>query len=323
MIYREKLESVWPLHGSVLVRDGIVYCVAGRNVNLDGGLRYLKLDARTGRKLSEKVVDRSAPPAAGKRRGAATTGRETAMPDILSSTGDRIHMRTLTCDLDWTPVKQKEVSRYLHSGAGFLKDEYFHRNAWFFAATGAPPHDYVPTGPRGRILVFDDDSVYGYGRKYFTGKSREGAPGTLEDDLFAARKDAAPTSKGKGKSSPHGIERRWERKVPIVVAAMVLSGEHLFVAGPSDVVDTEKLAAALKKTRNPVALLQEHDAALQKQDALLEGRKGAILLVVSKKDGKTVAEQELDAAPVFDGMAAAYGKLYVSMRDGTVRCLGK
>jgi hypothetical protein len=31
----------------------------------------------------------------------------------------------------------------------------------------------------------------------------------------------------------------------------------------------------------------------------------------------------MDSVPVFDGMAGAYGKVYVSMADGTLRCLGK
>ena len=41
-----QLESVWPVHGSVLVQDDIVYCVAGRSMFVDGGLRMLRLDPR-------------------------------------------------------------------------------------------------------------------------------------------------------------------------------------------------------------------------------------------------------------------------------------
>ena len=37
----------------VLVEDGILYCTAGRSMFLDGGLRFLKLDPATGRKLLE------------------------------------------------------------------------------------------------------------------------------------------------------------------------------------------------------------------------------------------------------------------------------
>ncbi|MBM4050938.1 MAG: hypothetical protein FJ279_38065, partial [Planctomycetes bacterium] len=45
----EQVESVWPVSGSVLMRDGVVYCVAGRSMWLDGGMRFLRLDAATGR----------------------------------------------------------------------------------------------------------------------------------------------------------------------------------------------------------------------------------------------------------------------------------
>jgi hypothetical protein len=53
----EQLESAWPVHGSVLVHDGVVYCTAGRSLFLDGGIRFLKLDAMTGRLLGEAVWD--------------------------------------------------------------------------------------------------------------------------------------------------------------------------------------------------------------------------------------------------------------------------
>ncbi|MFO7901371.1 MAG: PQQ-binding-like beta-propeller repeat protein [Pirellulaceae bacterium] len=43
------LESAWPLNGSVLVRDGKVYAVAGRSSFLDGGLMAYCLDASTAR----------------------------------------------------------------------------------------------------------------------------------------------------------------------------------------------------------------------------------------------------------------------------------
>ena len=37
--YFDQLESVWPVHGSVLVRDGLAYVTAGRSTYLDGGIR--------------------------------------------------------------------------------------------------------------------------------------------------------------------------------------------------------------------------------------------------------------------------------------------
>ena len=53
----EQLESVWPIHGSVLVENGVVSFVAGRSVFLDGGLRFFRLDAATGKKIAEQNYD--------------------------------------------------------------------------------------------------------------------------------------------------------------------------------------------------------------------------------------------------------------------------
>jgi outer membrane protein assembly factor BamB len=70
MMAYEQIESVWPVHGSVLVRnasrvEGVppsnrgleardtLYCVAGRSMFLDGGLRLLRLDPATGASLGD------------------------------------------------------------------------------------------------------------------------------------------------------------------------------------------------------------------------------------------------------------------------------
>ena len=46
------------------------------------------------------------------------------------------------------------------------------------------------------------------------------------------------------------------------------------------------------------------------------------LALVAPADGKTLAEFRLDAPPVFDGMAAAGGRLYMATVDGEVLCFG-
>ena len=45
--------------------------------------------------------------------------------------------------------------------------------------------------------------------------------------------------------------------------------------------------------------------------------------VVSAADGRKLEEHRLDAAPVFDGMMAANGRVYVSALDGRITCLGR
>jgi len=86
MVAYDQVESVWPVHGSVLVQDGVIYAVAGRCMFLDGGMRLLRLDAKTGRKISETVLDDRVP---GTGEDLYTKMRHkqlpVALPDILSS----------------------------------------------------------------------------------------------------------------------------------------------------------------------------------------------------------------------------------------------
>jgi len=76
-----QIESVWPVHGSVLIRQDEhrreeLWCVASRSMFLDHGLRLLRLNPSTGAKLAEQKLD--------------------AMPvfDGLIAAGDRIYYAT-------------------------------------------------------------------------------------------------------------------------------------------------------------------------------------------------------------------------------------
>ena len=47
-----------------------------------------------------------------------------------------------------------------------------------------------------------------------------------------------------------------------------------------------------------------------------------MLRAVSVSDGTKLAEYRLDSPPVFDGMIAAGARLYLSLKNGTVLCMG-
>ena len=94
---------------------------------------------------------------------------------------------------------------------------------------------------------------------------------------------------------------------------MVLADRTLFLAGPPDVVDEEQ---SLKDFDQDATQKQ-----LARQAAALDGAEGAILWAVSSADGKKIAEFKLKSVPVFDGMAAANGCLYLVTIDGKVICL--
>ncbi len=92
------------------------------------------------------------------------------------------------------------------------------------------------------------------------------------------------------KGQPNKEKPGWTiEKCPIAAEAMAIAGSTLFVAGPPDELEPE----------------------------------GGLLWALSVADGRKLAEVELDAPPVFDGLAAAGGRLYVSCKDGSLRCFGK
>jgi hypothetical protein len=54
-----------------------------------------------------------------------------------------------------------------------------------------------------------------------------------------------------------------------------------------------------------------------------QGKEGCVLRVVSIGDGKVLSEQAIPGLPVFDGISAASGRLYLSLTDGRIVCLEK
>ena len=49
---------------------------------------------------------------------------------------------------------------------------------------------------------------------------------------------------------------------------------------------------------------------------------GGVLWAASAVDGSKLAEYTLDVLPAWDGMAAAYGKLFIVNQDGSIDCWG-
>ncbi len=207
LVVFEQVESVWPVSGSVLVRDGAVHCVAGRSMFLDGGLRMVKLDAATGRLLVEKVLDDRDDAGKKLQSHIATLSMPVALPDILSCDGKYVYMRSQRFDLagnrqDIAPRAASEQlgeGAHLFSPTGFLDGDYWHRTYWVFGRTFPGGYSgYYQAGrvaPSGKMMVFDDDSVYGFGRKakYF----RWTTP--IEHQLFAeARGVPRADSDGRG-----------------------------------------------------------------------------------------------------------------------------
>ena len=312
-----QIESAWPVHGSVLVDGGTACFAAGRSSYLDGGIRLYRLEAATGKLLSETRLDSRDPKTGYQPKGVVSQfDIPGALPDVLSSDGQFLYMRQRKFDRQGNPLPGG--GRHLYSPTGLLDDTWWHRSYWIFGSryyTGY--RDWFRAGrevPAGRILVFDDEAVYGFGRKtdYYYWST------PLAYHLFAADEEAEViASPGNRPRVPDWGQRqiryRWTGEVPALVRAMVLASGTLFLAGPPELVDEEQ---AYRDPADPATA-----ARLAEQEAAARGERGSRLWAVSAADGRKLAECPLDGVPVFDGMAATPGRLYLAMADGRVICL--
>ncbi|MDP6636459.1 MAG: PQQ-binding-like beta-propeller repeat protein [Phycisphaerae bacterium] len=301
------VESVWPVHGGVLVSGGKVYAVAGRTTAMDG-LYFYALDAATGRKLVEQRIAKS------------------SFPDILASDGANIFMRQMR--LDTRGVVQLGNVPHLFSPAGFLDDSWWHRTYWQYG-TGMPGGytRWFSAGerrPAGRLMVKDKNKVYGFGRRdqYDYMGSHLGL-GKTKYLLYAA---ALPDPAKAKKKAPRARAKRlswtakkpdqpslWKNGIGLLARGMVLSGKNLFVVGPPDLFGQASNGAPYPYTLAP-------EEGLDAQREALDGKRGSLLWAVSAENGKKLAEYKLPGLPAWDALIAARGRLYLTMQDGTVRC---
>lgn len=201
----EQLESVWPVHGSILIEKDVAHFIVGRSSFLDGGMWYVRLDPRTGKKLGETVLnDRDPETGEDIQNRLQTLQMPVALADILCTDGECVYLRSQKFDetgerkeigpVSGDAVKQGGTQagpgRHLFAPMGFLDDTWFHRAYWVYGKNFAGGHNgYYQAGkhtPSGRILVFNDKEIYGYARQpqYY----RWTTP--LEHQLFSASRDA-------------------------------------------------------------------------------------------------------------------------------------
>ncbi len=328
-------ESAWPVCGSVLVLNDVVYFAAGRNSFLDGGIWIYGLDPATGRVIHRRHIygpygDNGFPIT----KGASYVGHgiQGFKNDVLLTDGKYLYLRHQPFNLDLSPLPADQTPPpHLITNPGFLESIPQHRSFW--TINSKLLYD-IPTGTtdvRGDILAMDGSKYYevrGYtpGRTNFFDPRVKGytlyagkLAGTTEVSTAAeaksqsatapnagrrARKAAASTrakTKTKTKNTTAGSPQAsecWSSDIPLTGKAIALAGNQLFVAGTPVAFPKDDLAAAY------------------------EGRMGGVLWVASADSGKKLAEIKLDAPPSWDGMAVAQGRLFVVLQDGSLLCFG-
>ncbi len=350
-----QLESVWPLHGSVLVVDDTVYAVAGRSMFLDGGMTMARIALATGRVLSETTMDEKIP-GSDKTLQDVMLARKmpVATKDVLSSDGKVIFMKTQPFSLagkripspvfspegepqgkdDWmvSPFAQRGEGVHLFSPTSFLDGSWYHRSYWTYGRGAGEVWEYwhVPgrLAPSGRIMAVDGEQAFGYCRdpEYLCNSS------VLEYRLYGAKHSSPYRNmfhRRRGRIKNDMTDWRERAKHPegeLTTVAYNWKIEHPPVVVRAMALTPEQLLVA-----GPPDLVDEkamwgrsNDKAfgekMADQAAALAGSKGARMWVLDKRTGTRQADYRLDAAPVFDGLIVADRRVLIATTDGRVQC---
>jgi len=304
---RDRVASAWPVHGSVLVSGGVAYVVAGRSAFVDGGLYLYALDVATGRVLGRNAIHEV------QKHNRFADNKPKTMPedamgatsDILVTDGNGVYSlyRKLDFGVPLKVAKDDYVfpdADCLNPQSSFFDDFWFHRLAWRYGRTG------------GNMIAFEEHNVYSVNMYKTPGSGqhkvyvpRGGDTTMIPDKDKLAGKDTGighpPEIETDGmRLKKTGKTGAWQTDTfPIAPLTMVVADNAFLVAG------------------------FVNEAGSADPWANIEGRKGGALWVLAKEGGKKRAEYHLEALPVWNGMAAANGRTFVSLKNGTLVCMGE
>jgi hypothetical protein len=270
-----------------------VYFAAGYSSYVDGGIRVYGLEVETGRvKCDTTLVTEG-------------SSRNGILPDILLSDGQTIMMRQKSFDLSLNPSKKPKLSMIV-ANTGLLEDSWGHRWNWQLG----------PGDTFGKLLAFNAQMAYGLQTYYtFLKHDKSMYPDTHDGHMhqkyarytpeqfpigtrvFARENNKQKIPEGRRSKTLKANVYEWSEKMLFQFRALVLVGDTLFAAGWKDSVGVFETNP---KTENT-----------------------SLLMAISTTDGRAIKKYPLKAKPTYDGLAAAYNKLYISLKDGTILCLGE
>jgi hypothetical protein len=195
--------------------------------------------------------------------------------------------------------------------------ESFGFNQWYSRLA----HDYDPVD----LVVFDGEDQLAMSRARIRGRQVRVEPGA-SGAFYQVGNSWVPIG---GWSYGISIRRKRERRPQYVFQGDALYGGEQ----PTAYTPPTKCPSGGGREWNAFRVLggfkKRWSAGLGKVDAMAVGGKrlyvahgGGSIAAVSRENGKKMKEGRLPAPAVYDGLAIAYGRLYVSTQDGQVVCLG-
>ena len=286
-----QVESPWPAQGSVLVSNGVAYFGAGIHPLADGGLRAFAVDIKTGTiKWIKKLTDMLY----GEKGWHGRAGLEQDYFDLMVKDGDKIALSRWSFD----PATGNDEFLWHNAYYRVGKDgAYMQRGTWSYGYPMNRPRMKRP------LLVARGNTVLG-------------ATKAADSKQFAWPEGERNTATTPQRNGLRLFRRDFK------------PGEKFDVIWNEQENDTES-RIGLYFPANRLAFgatwASEYPGWIEAMtwagDNLFLYAKGK-LKVYTAADGKLLGEKDL-SDPVWDGIAAANGKMYVSTRDGNVICLGQ
>jgi outer membrane protein assembly factor BamB len=310
----DQLESVWPVHGSVLVKNGVAYAAAGRCSYMDGGIMLYGLEPASGKVIAKRLVESEHagamdPPPEGTEHASTTMIRQNtvdyktslapdrsdsfsmsgATNDILVADSDSIYLRHMR----FNDRLETEVSPQPHLYAtSSLLDDWEHNRSYWILGTGDLARTPVAypwivhsdlAVPFGLMMAFNDKTVWAVrragGRK--ANKSEAGIyamsrPNPSDESSLLPDFQKRTTDDGKVAAI------RWQTDLSKRARAILCAGDTVVVGG-----------------RDP---------------------EGGFIQTLSAREGIELGNMRLEASPVWDGLAVTTGRLYAALENGTLVC---
>jgi outer membrane protein assembly factor BamB len=303
-----QFESAWPVNGAVMIHDDLAYFSAGRSSFLDGGIVVYALNPLTGKVVHRRQVSgphaKNGFPVVGKRN----TRIEGFKGGVFSSQGDLLYIRHQAFKPDLTSVPLSRLKRtHLIASGGFLDDLPQHRTYWTIDTDlcYGPNKGAIGAGPKGDILAMDGDVFYEI-RGYLPARHSTKMIPQKGYTLYSGQRAGGGADVWKADWKTRTVPRvgswkkRWSTQIPLSGNALVLAGDTIIAAG-----------VPLKP-----------DFKFPELSTAYAGKQGGVLWTASAKDGTKITELKLPAQPVWDGLSAAHGQCFITLRDGSVICLG-
>jgi hypothetical protein len=211
---------------------------------------------------------------------------------ILSTDGGAVYLRHRRVFGEGPPEHHR-----MFASSAFTDATMFNRAAWIvdrartagtmvFRDTTAFGLEPYQTSHRGGLFNIGKESY-----TLFAMKLGDTPPGEMTMDR------TTPSSRPSLGDRRPRVPILWHRPMPVRTTGMVLAGDRLFLAGAEDRFDPQ----------DPLGMFEGHGPA--------------VLWTIDPDTGETLAEMKLGAPPVWDGMSAAGGRLFIACEDGTIIAL--